>query len=486
MGSIIEKRYYSPQEKKFISDFFDKIKDKYHRQEAIDKVTEAVNKKFNTNRSRNAIEVLLIRMGKNLGELGGKHFSQEEISFIKDKLDKRIHPCQFLTEFHEKFKNKRPLSSIYTLARRLGYNLKMIPKIITKEVREDSLLNYYKKQYEMLLKESILQDKVIAICQESIKSLPPIKNTHYPVFKPSTKKTKEEALLLFSDAHIGEEINLEETGGLNSYDFDIFVKRYQFYIDTVIDLVKDKLKGYDIKKLNIAMLGDNVSGIIHEELKETSRLDIVSQVFNGAYVVAQGIRDLAQNFEEIDIFGVPGTHGRMTEKKRYKQRYVSWDYVFYCILTLLLKDIHNIKTYFPKCFFLQKVINNHNFLFLHGDDIQMWMNVPWYGIDRMVARFNEVLEQRIENVIMGHFHNSASLQKISGEKILNGSFSGANEFSLGKLFTGNKPVQKIMGVHKKYGISWSYSIKLEDASVSSVRYKYSIPFEKPLIAGEIL
>jgi hypothetical protein len=224
-------------------------------------------------------------------------------------------------------------------------------------------------------------------------------------------------------------------------------------------------------------MGDFTSGTIHSELVESTRTNIVDWALSGATVVAQLIRDLASVFEEVEFVGVVGNHGRMQKEKRFKDVYVNWDYVTYHLLSLFLKGTKHVKFDIPRCFFRVREINNHNFLILHGDNIRQWMMIPWYGIDRAVHRLAELLASQgefFEYVCMAHFHNLGQIDRVKGEKIINGSVIGGNEFSLGNMFVSSDPKQLFFGVHKRVGITWRFPINLKFANYPSqnIRYMY--------------
>ena len=153
--------------------------------------------------------------------------------------------------------------------------------------------------------------------------------------KVSKKITSEEILLLLSDPHIGEVVNPDEMAGINEYNFDIYKQRMDFLGSNVINITKGKLVGYNFETLNVAMLGDMVTGQIHDELVETAEGTIIEWCIGGALVMAQFYLDLAQHFKHIQVHCVVGNHGRMHKKPRFKHRYVNWDYMFYMTLALM-------------------------------------------------------------------------------------------------------------------------------------------------------
>jgi len=187
--------------------------------------------------------------------------------------------------------------------------------------------------------------------------------------------------------------------------------------------------------------------------------------------------ELAQVFPEIEFEGVVGNHGRMSKEIRFKKRYVNWDYITYNMLSLLLKDQKNIKFNIPKSFWTIKKIEGKTFLFLHGDNINSWAGLPWYGIQRMIGRFRALLSSKnikIDYVCLAHFHNAGTLDDVDGETVINGSVIGGSEFSVGKLFLGTRASQFFAGVHKDHGLSWRFPLNLQNIPEIKNSYIYDM------------
>ena len=435
-------------------------------------------------------------------------WSSEEITFIKQKVKEKIHPIDFIDELNKEFENNRTLISIANklgrltppvsyahcepkksqeareelekLAKSEESIIEMPPKKVDLIVEKDrdiqrlkTQLGIVQRKYTAANKAANLQESIIGALKESISALPVVKVPTLKSFK--VERTKETALLLLSDLHAGEVVKLDETGGINSYNFDIMKQRLKYLANSIIDISSNKLRGYTFPKLVVGALGDFVTGIIHEELVESAENTPIEWSEGTALVIAQFLLELAQVFPEIEFTGVVGNHGRMTKKVRYKKRYVNWDYITYTTLGLLLRNQKNIKFNLPRSFWTLQEIEGKNFLFLHGDNIQSWAGIPWYGIQRMVARFTELLSSKrimIDYVCLGHFHNAGTLDKVSGEIILNGSVIGGSEFSIGKLFLSADAKQIFAGVHKRQGLSWRYHLNLQNTSDLKDPYVY--------------
>jgi len=131
---------------------------------------------------------------------------------------------------------------------------------------------------------------------------------------------------------------------------------------------------------------------------------------------------------------------------------------------MFLANNDQIKSDFPKSFFIVKEISGWNFLVMHGDTIRSWMGIPWYGIERTMHKLGDLLQSKGVNIhyrVLGHFHNTGELDKKPGEIIINGSVIGGTEYSLMALSGFERPTQLLFGVHKEIGATWRYPLRLD-------------------------
>lgn len=249
-----------------------------------------------------------------------------------------------------------------------------------------------KAKYKEATREHVLEERILTAISDHAPTLPAV--TCAPHHPPAVDGSPETVVALMSDFHIGEVVSAEETGGLAWYDFTTFAARYQHYIDSILSISFRKLTGYHLPRLQVFMLGDMVSGIIHEELVETAEGTLMEWLLDGAHVIAQGLRDLAANFEQVNVVCVVGNHGRLQKQYRFKKRYANYDYLLYRILQLELADQDNVTFEIPKSFWALHEVEGHQFLLLHGDNIKSWAGIPWYGIERACSRLTNLLPRR--------------------------------------------------------------------------------------------
>ena len=325
-------------------------------------------------------------------------------------------------------------------------------------------------RYDAAHEDLEIVDRLTAALDSRIPSMPPVKA---PTILRRVPGKPESVVALVSDYHIGERVDFEETGGLNHYDFETFMQRWQYHVDGIGGITLGKLTGYEFPELRIIALGDMVSGIIHDELVETSDSTLMDWLIDGASVIAQGIRQLACEFPSVKVDWHFGNHGRVTQKPRFKRRWVNYDYLMGHMVSLHLADQPNIEFVNHKSFWSLLDVQGHGVLNLHGDNIKGWNGLPSYGINRTVGNLQALLQQRnhrFKYVNLGHFHQSGLIERMDCDIILNSSAIGANEFSIGALFAGSKPRQVIYGMHPDKGQTWLYRLDLTGGGDHECRF----------------
>ena len=330
---------------------------------------------------------------------------------------------------------------------------------------------YFKKLYENSLKETTQEESIL----EAITTL----TTPFAGQKPYVKKvpvgstkgtTPQTVVAPLSDTHIGEHVDYEEMAGLNSYSFEIFNKRLYGWASQLLTLVELRRQFVPIDKLTIPMLGDMISGDIHDELIKTNLDSCLQQMIRGANLIAQALMYLAPHFKEIEVACVVGNHGRLTRKPPMKNKYMDWDYMLYQWVAAFCKEQSNITFHIPKSYMSIIEVCNRNILIMHGDNIAGGGSITSVtrlltslrsvvqfrkGLEDEIERLNGTLSNRLpstfDSVMMGHFHRCDELDIGTGQALICGCMKGGDEFALQRLGVITKPQQIVTYWHPKYG-----------------------------------
>lgn len=402
-------------------------------------------------------------------------WSTAEANKLRHLIDSGVHPKQAASIVNGEFGNDRTVTAVKEWCRRNGMSYAHCrlesdasseQTDITEQLgaarAEISQLRRRLDQAEAALK---FHDRLIEVGREIVNALPPVQQPKFSA--PKKSQSQETAILMVSDIHYGEVVDAFSMMQFNEYNCDIASERLKALAETVTDLAKDHLgAGYYFKECYVLCLGDWVSGNIHKELVEGAPGNALVWTINIGYIGAQLVRDLLMAFPRVHLKCEYGNHGRLTKEKRYKARYFNWDWVAYQYMAMFLADEikrKRVTCEIPWSPWLLCNIEGYNFLLLHGDDIMSWNQIPWYGIRRTDHNLQELLagRGRIHYMVLGHFHNMGTLDKTSGEIILNGSVKGGDEYSMGRLFSSPRPRQMFAGVHKDRGISFEFKIDVD-------------------------
>ncbi len=272
--------------------------------------------------------------------------------------------------------------------------------------------------------------------------------------KSHRKKTEHVFVLDWSDLHAGEVVSLEETGGLNEYNWEIMLKRQDRLREALFSYQDNR--PYPVRKLHVFALGDMLSGNIHGELEATNEIPLAEATVQLGLDGAEWLESLTERFELIEFAGVVGNHPRAHKKPWAKQGYDNADWTAYHVMATSLKRNKRISFDIPKAN-QHRVMVADRFanLLWHGDGVRSSMpGIPWGGVSR---RVNALRNQYVSGGIPvdyfhnGHFHQANAVEQ--GRIIVNGSIKGVDEYSLKAFGGGQPPCQVLSTFHPKRGLT---------------------------------
>ena len=271
--------------------------------------------------------------------------------------------------------------------------------------------------------------------------------------KSTSAKSRVDAVFHVTDSHMGSVQEADEIEGFNEFCPEICDQRNKAFIRRGVEWVKLHRNAYDVKVCHVLFTGDLISGDIHDELRVTNAFPAPEQVVRAAQSHAIQLALLAANFEKVIVeFITEDNHARLTKKPQAKEAGKNtFNYLVGRMLELYVSKHDNIE--FNLHPMNEKVIHvlNRNYLIKHGHGIKAWMGIPWYGIERSVARESMQDIQRAKDIgfhkmIFGHFHTPIDHWLYS----CGGSVSGTDAYDhqAGRY---SPPSQSAWLVHPKYG-----------------------------------
>jgi hypothetical protein len=264
----------------------------------------------------------------------------------------------------------------------------------------------------------------------------PLKPPDWKSPAPYKGKHQEAIVLLISDIHMGETVNLEEMGGRNAYNATIARNRLRRLFEGIVSLGTDHWSGQPPAVIYCVLMGDLITGEIHEDLEVTNDLLSAPAVKTVCECLIAGLDMLLASFKcPIEVVCLPGNHGRLTRKPRMKGFAIN----SYDVLTVWwlqswydARSEKRIRFSAPESGDWLANIGGWNCLFTHGDRIGSGGGRGFVGPAAPIARGMQKIIQDyaaegslVDYVFVGHFHTALELE----QGFSNGSLIGPSEYS---------------------------------------------------------
>ena len=351
---------------------------------------------------------------------------------------------------------------------------------------------YYKKLYESAIKNSSKKELIIDAIKDNTRALPKLVNqsTLYEKLKSNSGSRKHQSIrgdkpqtmvAPLTDTHVGDRVVFDQTTGINAYDLDIFNKRLYGWVEQLISLAEYRRNIADVDELVIPMLGDMVSGDIHEELARTNIGNCMEQMMNGAFLIRQAITRLSRNFKKVRVVAVVGNHGRMTRKIPAKDKYMDWDHMMYQWVAAFCAEQKNVEFHIPKNFSTIFNVAGRNVLIMHGDSISGGGSSASFtrmvGMMRGLQQQNKETKdvQHFDDVMIGHFHRIDEYDIGTGSLYVCGTMKGSDEFTTNRLHVSSPPKHMVTYWHPDHGNVSKEIIRLDKFDSSDNKFLSTIP-----------
>ncbi len=325
------------------------------------------------------------------------------------------------------------------------------PSPMSRKLEKDNQL--LRRRVEELKLEMGEDEAQFDLIKKELRSITP---TNPVVYVPSQKNVKVSsplsAVMVMGDWHIGEVVEPDEIEEFNAYNWGLAQKRAYYLQKQFINWVNVQRTATVVDELVVVVIGDMISGDIHQELQVTNEFPAPVQSVRAGMLVAKTIAEMAPHFKTVRVEYVTlDNHCRLTKKPQWKEGgYNSFNYIVGFIAKERLAAIPNVEfNIYPSAKALIAV-QGWKYLCQHGHGIKGWSGIPWYGTDRHIA--SEAKARRsmptknFDKMILGHFHQPLW----TTDYIINGSMSGTSELDHG-CGRHAEPAQVAFLVHPKHG-----------------------------------
>ena len=307
-------------------------------------------------------------------------------------------------------------------------------KSFEEEYKTKTIIRDAWNTYRNSLREEARIESLYKGLAEAIEKLPSIglfenySNDRWGDIKATNNINVKEAVLLFSDLHIG----VKCSNFYNQYNSEIAKSRVESLIEDVINYCKI----HCVSKLNILNLGDSIHGIIHNNARLEQEFNVIDQVTTASEIIAQALTYLQDAAPEVTYRSVTDNHSRIISNKEdsLESENLSKLIDFYLKTRLEKTKIKFINDNLDEGLGMFELINGKKFAFSHGHQEQ---------INAVLQNICGATQSFVDYFAMGHLHSN-KLKEFQGMSLfINGSICGTEQYALGKrLF--NKASQRLL------------------------------------------
>ena len=300
------------------------------------------------------------------------------------------------------------------------------------EYREDYASKYKAREWYNAYRRNIREEVRVDNLKEEIQ-LAVSKVNELPIITPhpinfNENEFKQEAVLLLSDWHIGQ----ESKNFYNTYNLEIAENRINKLVDQVIYYCQTQ----KIYHLHILNLGDMIEGIINVSARVEQTMDIIEQIMVASEFLAQFLNVLDSLGISIDYRNCIDNHSRITADKKQHIEKENLNLLINWYLKERLKNtsVHFIDDNLDEGFGKFNLNNGKSVVFMHGHNDAK---------SRILQNVVGATHTWVDYAFLGHYHSPVTDTLQDMRVFVNGSLCGVGTYALNKrLFT--HPSQKLV------------------------------------------
>ena len=300
--------------------------------------------------------------------------------------------------------------------------------------------------YQKSLREDARRESFIELVERAFSMH--VEPFDYTPSRVSYNSDSDDMVVCLSDLHAGIEVQ----NWWNTYDTTILRKRLHKYLNEIIEIQEV----HQCKVCHVVLGGDNISGLIHSNLRLQNNENVVEQLKIAVTYIGEFINALQSYFDVIRVHSVSGNHSRLNPNKddHLKGEELD-DMIPFC---LSLQFVGNDKVEICEGF-AEKIDSTisafmttagKRFYITHGDK-----DTP----NTVVKNLTLMSGTKPDGIIMGHRHHN-SLDSEHGVKIIQcGCVVGMDDYCVDKRISG-EPEQCVFITSKNRTVKCLYDIGL--------------------------
>ncbi len=325
---------------------------------------------------------------------------------------------------------------------------------LNEEIAEDRNLRRNKTaESDLKKKYHALQEQIELLEKENL-AMRNLKNDHSAhniIASPGLAVSEATAMVVLSDWHIEEIVRSETVNGKNTFNLEVAKKRADRCFQKIVSLTVKEQQDVTINNMVVALLGDFISGNIHEELMENCELRPMEAILFAQGLLESGICYLLANTKlNLTFVCHVGNHSRITKKIHISnEQGNSLESLMYCSLKQRFLSEPRVKFVIAEGYHSYMDVYKTRIRFHHGHSLRFQGGVGGLTIpvNKAIAQWNKIIPVDLD--IFGHWHTYMHMKNF----VANGSLIGYNGFALSIKADFDDPKQAFFLIDKRLGPS---------------------------------
>lgn len=248
-------------------------------------------------------------------------------------------------------------------------------------------------------------------------------------------------IVSLTDIHTGIEID----NAFNKFNENILRKRFNTYLQKILE-VRERHNSENC----YVIIGEVVSGIIHNNLRIENNLDLMQSFKLVATLISDFLTELSKYFNDVHVYINEGNHSRISPNKEDNIQGENVDVLVPFYLKARLQLIDNI-------FIHENEVMEEIAMFKVRGNIIMSAHGDNDKVSNVVQKFTMLFDVKPDLVYLGHRHTNAMETVYDTKVIQSGCLSGTDNYALSKRLR-NKAEQTI-SVITEDGLECLYDVK---------------------------
>lgn len=249
-------------------------------------------------------------------------------------------------------------------------------------------------------------------------------------------------LIHLTDIHTGIEID----NFVNQFNEQILIGRLLEYCEKIkrVQALHKSEKAYIV-------VGEIVSGIIHNNLRLQNNLDLIEQFKFASEQIASMLVELSKVFKEIQVYTTAANHSRISPKKEDALDGENMDILLPFYLSAKLQN-------YPNVLIMNNVVEPEIAMFSIYNTFVMAAHGHKDSPSNVVQNFTMLFKRQPDIVLLGHRHTNGLTTVYDTKVIESGCVSGTDQYAL-SIRKSNKPEQTISVINEE-GLCCIYDVRL--------------------------